>query len=111
MFGPIFDSIAPGIGPLIHPGSHRLGEPADMVQLDVFAIKGETGTGFEKAGRLGEFECGNCRYFDAAAGACNQEDMKSLSKQPRLADGRIVVAEEDCCEYVDRLGKKDEDKL
>jgi hypothetical protein len=76
---------------------------------DVFAIQGEMGTGFEKAGTLGEFECENCLYFDAAEGACNQETMKAISKQPRLADGRVSVAAEDCCEYVKRMGKKDED--
>lgn len=77
--------------------------------MNVFAVQGEQGTGFEKAGDLGEFECGNCLFFDAPAGACNQTDMKVLSKQPRLADGRISVADEDCCEYVQRIGKKDHD--
>ena len=84
-------------------------EPAGFVVLDVFAVQGETGTGFEKAANLGEFECENCLYFDAAAGACNQETMKALSKQPRLADGRVSVGPEDCCEYVKRMGKKDND--
>ena len=78
-------------------------------QGNTFAIKGEAGTGFEKAGNLGEFECENCRYFDAAAGACAQADMELISKQPRLADGRVAVAPEDCCEYIDRMGKKDND--
>jgi PAB1-binding protein PBP1 len=91
-------------------GLGRPNAPAGLVVLNVFAIKGEQGTGFEKAGNLGEFECGNCSYFDATAGACNQEDMKVLSKQPRLADGRVAVAEEDCCEYVQRVGHKDEDE-
>lgn len=90
--------------------SERRGEPPNLFHLDVFAIQGEVGTGFEKAGNLGEFECGNCRYFDAAEGACDQEDMKSLSKQPRLADGRVVVADEDCCEYISRVGRKDSDE-
>lgn len=90
------------------PGTEALGQPrSDLVQVNSAAIKGEPGTGFEKAGSLGEFECGNCSYFDAAAGACNQLDMKAKSKQPRLMDGRVVVAEEDCCEYVDRVGKKE----
>ena len=85
-------------------------EPAGFVVLDVFAVQGETGTGFEKAANLGEFECENCLYFDAAAGACNQETMKALSKQPRLADGRVSVGPEDCCEYVKRVGRKETDK-
>ena len=91
-------------------GQPRSNTPAGLVVLDVFAVQGERGTGFEKAGDLGEFECGNCRYFDAVAGACNQADMKAMSQQPRLADGRVVVAEEDCCEYVQRMGKPDKDE-
>lgn len=98
-----------GIEALGHPSSERLGEPADLARPDVFAIQGEMGTGFEKAGNLGEFECENCFYFDAVAEACSQETMKALSKQPRLADGRVSVAAEDCCEYLKRMGKKDED--
>ena len=89
------------------PGTDRLRLPASLVQIDPFAIKGEAGTGFEKAADLGEFECGNCYFFDASAGACNQETMKALSKQPRLTDGRVSVEEEDCCEYVSRMGKKE----
>lgn len=72
---------------------------------NAFAIKGESGTGFEKAGSLGEFECGNCKFFDASAGACDQPDMKAMSKQPRLADGRVSVDAADCCEYVARIGE------
>lgn len=98
-----------GTAALARPGSDRLGEPADLIQVDAFAIQGEMGTGFEKAANLGEFECGNCRYFDAAAGACSQSTMMAISKQPRLADGRVSVAAEDCCEYVRRIGKKDND--
>ena len=99
------------MGPFsIIPGLESLGlPPGDPCAPDVFAIKGESGTGFEKAGNLGEFECENCRYFDAAAGACDQSDMKLMSKQPRLADGRVVVAGDDCCTYVDRVGKMDID--
>ncbi len=90
------------------PGLDRLAMPAGLVQIDVFAIKGEQGTGFEKAADLGEFECENCWFYDAKAGACNQETMKALSKQPRLADGRVMVGGEDCCEYVDRMGKHED---
>ena len=94
------------------PGTSMLGRPhgslpATLVQIDPCAIRGEAGTGFEKAADLGEFECENCHFFDAVAGACNQETMKALSKQPRLADGRVSVDAEDCCEYVSRMGKKD----
>ena len=92
-------------------GLRVLGQPSmDMhAQPNLFAVQGEAGTGFEKAGSLGEFECGNCKFFDAAAGACDQTDMKQVSKQPRLADGRVVVSDEDCCEYVWRIGRKDKD--
>ena len=99
-----------GLSGLVHPGGIRPSTPAGLVVLNVFAVQGEQGTGFEKAGNLGEFECGNCFFFDASAGACNQSDMKMLSKQPKLADGRVAVAEADCCEYVQRVGRKDEDK-
>jgi hypothetical protein len=78
--------------------------------VNAAAIKGEPGTGFEKAGDLGEFECGNCEYFDAKASACSQKDMKKKSKQPRLKDGRVSVNAEDCCEYVSRIGRKDKDE-
>lgn len=93
------DSMVPGLG--------RLAMPATLVQIDPMAIRGEAGTGFEKEAGLGEFECENCHFFDAVAGACNQETMKALSKQPRLADGRVSVEAEDCCEYVSRMGKKE----
>jgi len=72
------------------------------------AIHGEKNTGFEKAGRLGEFECGNCHYYRAlgsAHGSCGQKDMMEYSQEPKMADGRILVGAEDCCEYVQRMGK------
>lgn len=72
--------------------------------LDVKAIKGEAGTGFEKRGDKGPFECGNCEYFDGKS--CGQKDMMKQSKQPRLANGRVKVDAEDCCEYVERVGEK-----
>lgn len=75
-----------------------------MKILNQSAVKGEPGTGFEKRGSLGPFECGNCEYFDVTAGACDQRDMKRLSQQPRLVDGRVSVDAADCCEYVERLG-------
>jgi hypothetical protein len=78
-------------------------------QLNPKHIKGEPGTGFEKAGDLGEFECGNCRFFDPKSPGCRQPDMMAKSKQPRLKDGRVQVEHEDCCEYVDRVGRKDND--
>ena len=99
----------PGLSGLGMTMADRLGEPADLIRPNVFAIKGEMGTGFEKAGNLGEFECENCRYFDSAEGACNQSDMMAHSKQPRLADGRVVVADEDVCMYVERVGRPDHD--
>jgi len=102
----MFDGMIPGTGML---GQPRV-VPATLVQIDPFAVRGEAGTGFEKAADLGEFECGNCLFYDATAGACNQETMKALSKQPRLADGRVSVEAEDCCEYVSRMGKIDKDE-
>jgi hypothetical protein len=92
---------------ILDHGLVGLNHPATLIQIDPFSVKGEEGTGFEKAADLGEFECANCSFFDKVAGACNQSTMKSLSKQPRLADGRVVVSGSDCCEYVDRIGKKE----
>lgn len=94
---------------MIIPGMEALGQPRrDLVQMNQSAIKGEAGTGFEKRSQKGPFECGNCEYFSGAAGACDQWDMKAKSKQPRLDDGRVVVAFDDCCEYIERMGKNHE---
>jgi hypothetical protein len=87
-------------------GTETLGQPRHgLVPINSSAIKGEPGTGFEKRGDKGPFDCGNCTYFDAAAGACDQWDMKMKSRQPKLDDGRISVAFDDCCEYIERIGK------
>lgn len=81
------------------------------------AIKGEPGTEFEERGDLGEFECENCSFFsenlpspppDGEIG-CHQPDMMEKSKRPRNDDGSVQIGPEDCCEYVDRIGKKDDD--
>lgn len=72
--------------------------------IDVKALHGEEGTGFEKRGNKGPFECGNCTYF-VGGNACNQEDMKKLSRQPKWPDGTIKVEAADCCEYIERKGK------
>lgn len=92
---------------ILDHGLVGLNTPSTLIQIDPFSVRGEDGTGFEKAADLGEFECANCHFFDKVAGACNQETMKRLSKQPRLADGRVQVGPEDCCEYVDRMGKQE----
>lgn len=64
-------------------------------------VHGERGTGFEKAGDKGPFECGNCGFY---RDGCTQPTMKSVSRQPRLRNGNVDVDEHDCCEYVDRKG-------
>lgn len=73
-----------------------------LVQINSAHVKGEPGTGFEKRGAKGPFECGNCEYFKNLS--CGQADMMKLSKQPRTKDGRVEVAAADCCEYVERKG-------
>lgn len=73
--------------------------------IDISSIRGESGTGFEKSGDKGEFECGNCYYF--RDGSCGQKIMMEKSKQPRTADGRVKVDEEDCCEFVRRMGREE----
>jgi RNA polymerase subunit RPABC4/transcription elongation factor Spt4 len=72
--------------------------------INVKALKGEEGTGFEKRGNMGPFACYNCEYF-VGGNACNQEDMKKLSRQPRWPNGTVVVTGPDCCEYIERVGK------
>jgi hypothetical protein len=90
-------------------GLHVLGQSnRDGAQVNPSAIKGELGTGFEKRSDKGLFECGNCEHFDASDGACDQWDMKMKSKQPKLDDGRISVAFDDCCEYIERIGKSND---
>jgi hypothetical protein len=82
------------------------------MMINVPAIKGEKHTGFEKEGRLGEFECGNCHYYRQLSpthGSCGQADMMEYSQEPMMADGRILVGAEDCCEFVDRVGRSDLD--
>lgn len=71
-------------------------------------IQGEPGTGYEGPNDLGEFECENCAYFDAASSSCGQATMKAKSKQPRLANGRVQVDPEGCCGFVKRIGQVDE---
>ena len=75
------------------------------MNINANAIRGEAGTGFEKRGSKGPFECGNCSYMKNGD-ECHQEDMKKKSKEPRHPNGSVVVADEDCCEYVDRVGNK-----
>lgn len=78
-------------------------------KLNVSAIKGERGTGYEKFDNKGPFECGNCEYFRASDNSCGQKDMMKFSKQPRLRSGRVVVEERACCEYVERKDPSKED--
>lgn len=85
------------------------GQKKKLVTINAAAVKGEPGTGYEAEDGLGEFECANCRYFTPPNG-CNQKDMKANSKLPRLFTGRVKVDPEGCCEYVDRVGRKDKDQ-
>lgn len=74
-----------------------------MQSINQHAVRGEQGTGFEKRGNLGPFQCSNCRYF--SDGLCRQEDMLRESRQPRR-DGQVEVDKEDCCEFIERVGKR-----
>lgn len=75
-----------------------------MDYINISALRGEEGTGFEKRGNKGPFNCGNCEYF-IGGNACNQKDMMRYSKQEKWPDGTIKVDAPDCCEYVERTGK------
>ena len=81
--------------------------------VNASAIRGEAGTGYEDENGLGEFECANCKYFGENDGhgdaGCDQKDMKRKSKRKRTADGRPIVEDEGCCEYVWRIGKIEEE--
>jgi hypothetical protein len=72
-------------------------------QIDISAIKGEPGTGYE-SGAKGPFRCDNCEYYKN--GSCGQKNMVANSKQPLTKDGRRKVDANGCCEYVDRIGAK-----
>lgn len=72
-------------------------------------IKGEPVTGYEAPKGLGEFECENCEYFSRKDSSCGQATMIKHSRQPRLKNGRVKVEPEGCCEFVDRVGRVDED--
>lgn len=85
-------------------------EAKSRSRVNMNAIKGEVGTGYEAENGLGEFECGNCHYFDSSSSSCGQKDMMQKSKQPKTRNGRIIVDEEGCCEYVDRVGRKEPDE-
>jgi hypothetical protein len=74
-----------------------------MLTINSSQVKGEPGTGFEKADGKGPFECGNCSFM--RAGHCHQPTMMAVSKQPKDKAGHPAVGEHDCCEYVDRVGK------
>lgn len=78
--------------------------------IDQSKVQGEAGTGYEKEAGLGEFECENCHYFDARTSSCGQSVMMAKSKQPKLPNGRVKVDPEGCCEYVKRVGRKDDDE-
>lgn len=81
-----------------------IGKKSSLVHINQFAIKGEQGTGFEERGSKGPFECGNCEYFKNSS--CGQKDMLAKSKRPRTSGGRVAVSKDDCCEYIERVGKK-----
>jgi hypothetical protein len=75
-----------------------------MQSINPHAVHGESGTGFEKRGKRGPFECSNCEYFKD--NSCGQADMMKKSKEPRLANGRVKVGPDDCCDYVERRSSK-----
>lgn len=80
-----------------------------VAKLNISAIKGEKGTGYEKFDGRGPFECGNCNYYRASDSSCGQKDMMKFSKQPRLRNSRVVVEERGCCEYVERKDSEKEE--
>ena len=88
-------------------------DPAPNSVINEHHIHGEKNTGFESEAGMGEFECGNCKYFHGlmgGMGACDQTEMMIYSRQPRIPNStHVLVHQEDCCEYVERVGGKDKD--
>jgi hypothetical protein len=78
-------------------------------------IEGEPNTGFEREEGKGPFDCGNCQYFHpllGGMGGCSQTEMMIYSREPRLPEShRVLVHERDCCEYVERVGRKPENYM
>ena len=74
-------------------------------QIDISAVKGEPGTGYENAAGKGPFACHNCEYFRPIDSSCGQKDMLQKSKQPRVG-GRVKVEALGCCEFVARPEEK-----
>jgi hypothetical protein len=73
--------------------------------INVAAIKGETGTGYEPSAGKGPFACNNCEYFRSGDSSCGQKDMFKYSRLPRTnKDARPIVDPEGCCEFVERMG-------
>ena len=75
-----------------------------MTGIDASQVKGEANTGYEGPGK-GPFACSNCEFFKG--GSCGQKTMMAESKLPRVDGGRVKVDPAGCCEYVDRVGRKD----
>jgi hypothetical protein len=73
-----------------------------LIAINSSEVRGEDGTGFEKRGDRGPFQCGNCNYFED--GTCHQRTMMKVSKQPKEGEYPKVAAE-DCCEYISRKAK------
>ena len=86
-----------------------MGGKSKIRTINSASVKGEPGTGYEPGGDKGEFECENCRYFRMMDHSCGQKDMMRRSKLERTDEGRVLVDPEGCCEYVDRVGRKDKD--
>lgn len=85
--------------------SQALVHAGKVLQIDQSQVKGAPGTGFEKSGNKGPFECGNCSHM--YKGYCHQSIMIKLSRgMPTDSSGNPKVGEHDCCEYVDRVGGK-----
>ena len=82
---------------------------ASLAHVNQSAILGESGTGYEDPEGMGEFECENCHYYEIGARACSQKDMMKHSKRKRTKQGWVKVDPEGCCEFVDRVGRMDED--
>jgi len=86
-------------------------EIAEPPHINSAHVSGEPWTGYEDGDNKGEFECGNCEYYERETSSCGQEDMKLHSKQPKVAGSdRIVVDKDGCCEYINRIGIDDVDK-
>jgi hypothetical protein len=92
--------------------------------INIKAIAGEPTTGYEprvvKGVDMGDFDCDNCKFFDADNNSCGKKEMIQRARAKGInlvagkselgTKGRRSVDPEGCCEFVVRMGRHHEDE-